>query len=408
MTSFGVQDDPALLEGHDPTRLQGGQVSGFAGWKRAWWILLTLVPFGWLSFVAFFYIGQRARYSRWKWWAGVYFVLAWAATLVASVEELSEPVRQTGGMVMLFVAWPVPFIHALRARRSYLDRTSRAGTTDEAAVLTPANQVQRGTETQWRGKRRSPWLAVGFVFFSLFGAAQVVAGRGADRIWGLFSLLFFGLGGAAVYAPKAKSSGGIGTGDVSHRGRYQLALVIEIDRRRHRVRTIASIGMGIAGGLVASYADVMTEPGSRYSPGSLRVVGLMLLIFAGGGGLLALRKWTSVPRLILLSDGVLMEVGATSTYVPWSAIESVGVFSMRGNDMLGIRVGDRSQVEAGRVARALLPVSRFLSPADLSQALDAFVAEPEVVVSTIDHYFSRPEERELLASGEGKAVRSRP
>jgi hypothetical protein len=370
--------------------------------KRSWWILLTLVPFGWLAFAAFFYIGHKAKESSWKLWALGYFLLAWTATVVASVEELSEPVRQAGGMVMLFVAWPLPFVHALRVRRRFLDETAGApnGGMADRTLDDPAPGDAPGAEGVWRPKRRSIWLAIVFIFFSVFGAAQLLFGQGTDRIWGAISLLFFGAGGIAVYAPKGKKTGGAVASTVVHGGQVLPALVFELDPRRHRIRTVASLAFGMSGGIMAAFAGEMGEAGTRYSPAWLRIVGIMLLVFAGGAGLMGLRSWGSISRLALLRDGLLSDVASTSTFVPWDAIASVGVFSMHGNEMLCMQVNDRRRIEAGRVTKALVPVSAWLSPADLSHQLDAFIAEPEVVVATVLRYFEHPEERDRLGSGE--------
>lgn len=80
------------------------------------------------------------------------------------------------------------------------------------------------------------------------------------------------------------------------------------------------------------------------------------------------------------------------------------MISMHNNEMLGISLHDRKRVETTRIGRLLLPVNRLLSPAEITHPLDAFVARPAVVVATLEHYFTHPEERKLLQSGTAGAV----
>ncbi|MDP9067958.1 MAG: hypothetical protein M3N53_06395 [Actinomycetota bacterium] len=367
--------------------------------KRSWWIVLTLVPFGWLASAGFFYAGHKAKHNRWKIWALVYFVLAWAATVVASVEELSEPWRQAGGMVMLFVAWPVPFLHALRIRRRYLDRAAPRSETFAAQDAGPTE------ESETPIGRRGPWLALGFVLFTVFGAIMAVTGEGADRIWGLITLLFFGVGGVAVYLPKGDEGPGVEVARGSYRGSEQWGLVFRIDQRRQRVRSIGSLGFAIAGGLMLVFAGEIGEEGTRYSPVLLRVVGGLMLAFFGPLGALAVFRWRARPRVVLLEDGVLMDQGHNVTFVPWDALEDVGVISIYGNDMLGMLVGDRGQVEANVFARLLLPLNRAISRVDMAYPVDTFVADPRLVVDAMRHYLAHPEERPRLSSGDARAVR---
>lgn len=173
---------------------------------------------------------------------------------------------------------------------------------------------------------------------------------------------------------------------------------------RHRIRSLSVIAFAVAGLLMVLFADEMGEPGSRYNAGVLFIAGLFMLVFFGWFALASLRRFTSAPRLALLSEGVLLEGGVMPTFVPWDAIETVGVISMHNNEMLGISVHDRRRVETSRVGRLLLPLNRLLSPAEITQPIDAFVASPEVVVSTLEHYFTHPEERKLLESGKAAAV----
>ena len=104
---------------------------------RSWWILFTLVPFGWFAFAAFGYAGLKADEPRWKRWAVAYLAIFWVATIIASVEELPYGVRQAGGMVMFF-GWPIPVIHALVINHAFLARTRPAAPTGPTLPATPS------------------------------------------------------------------------------------------------------------------------------------------------------------------------------------------------------------------------------------------------------------------------------
>ncbi|KHF31919.1 hypothetical protein CM49_05843 [Paenibacillus sp. P1XP2] len=48
---------------------------------NSWWVLLTLVPFGLLSFISFLYIGMRVKNQRWKIYGFIYLAIIIAALL---------------------------------------------------------------------------------------------------------------------------------------------------------------------------------------------------------------------------------------------------------------------------------------------------------------------------------------
>ncbi|OCB93115.1 uncharacterized protein SRCM101294_03531 [Bacillus amyloliquefaciens] len=42
---------------------------------HSWWLLLTLVPFALTAFLAFFYIGYRAKNKKWLKYGLIYFII---------------------------------------------------------------------------------------------------------------------------------------------------------------------------------------------------------------------------------------------------------------------------------------------------------------------------------------------
>lgn len=152
------------------------------GLVRSWWILFTLVPFGWLAFVSFAYAGAKANEPRWKRWAVVYLLMFWIATVIASVQELPYALRQVGGMVMLF-GWAMPVVHALRIRQEYLAATDVPGATprppqpeDLDPQLRQDLEAARAREAERRAVRRHifPRFAGGWFLFA--GVVNILLG----------------------------------------------------------------------------------------------------------------------------------------------------------------------------------------------------------------------------------------
>ncbi len=89
-------------------------------WLRSWWVLLTVIPFGWFAWSAFVYTGLRARRRRWVAYGAAY--LAAAAFGTAFIDEDEYGRFSDVGGIALFGSWLMAFIHGLVIRREYLDR----------------------------------------------------------------------------------------------------------------------------------------------------------------------------------------------------------------------------------------------------------------------------------------------
>lgn len=86
-----------------------------------YWVALTVVPFGLLTWAGFLVAGIRAQYRRWKVWAAVY------AAVAVSVFPLESIVGDNGTMDDLRAAiwlalWLFGMIHAFTVRGSYVRR----------------------------------------------------------------------------------------------------------------------------------------------------------------------------------------------------------------------------------------------------------------------------------------------
>lgn len=79
--------------------------------KNSWWVLLTFVPFGIISFIAFLYTGSKVKNQRWRLYGFVYLAVLIIAFAIA--------VTGIGAAVALTL-WIVTIIHAFKIRPAYL------------------------------------------------------------------------------------------------------------------------------------------------------------------------------------------------------------------------------------------------------------------------------------------------
>jgi hypothetical protein len=90
---------------------------------RSWWVLLALLPFGWLSWLAFLYAGLRARRPLWLAFAAIYFGGGLASFILVGVDgDPDGGWPGTVGTILGLAVWGGVFVHALAIRRGYLDR----------------------------------------------------------------------------------------------------------------------------------------------------------------------------------------------------------------------------------------------------------------------------------------------
>ncbi len=90
-------------------------------WMQSWYIALTL-PFGLLSWAAFFYAGKRGGKIKW-FIAGLFYaaVLGGLIYLVETFPDLENREDWVGNLVLLAAAfWPVSIVHAFMIRKEFL------------------------------------------------------------------------------------------------------------------------------------------------------------------------------------------------------------------------------------------------------------------------------------------------
>jgi DNA uptake protein ComE-like DNA-binding protein len=82
------------------------------------------LPFGWLNWSAFLYVGLRARRPLWLAFAAIYFAAAAGSITLVSL-DLDAGIdgwRSSAGTGLGLATWAAGFVHAMAIRRMYLDR----------------------------------------------------------------------------------------------------------------------------------------------------------------------------------------------------------------------------------------------------------------------------------------------
>jgi DNA uptake protein ComE-like DNA-binding protein len=121
---------------------------------RGLWVLTALVPFGLGIWAGFAYAGTKAHVTRWKVYAALYGVVAWAAFLVPSATEAGSDLNAAAGGVIVGV-WLVGLAHALLVRPRYLRRMNAMG-----SQLTAAQERLEQRDEALRIARERPELAL--------------------------------------------------------------------------------------------------------------------------------------------------------------------------------------------------------------------------------------------------------
>jgi DNA uptake protein ComE-like DNA-binding protein len=117
-------------------------------------VLATLVPFGLGIWAGFAYAGTKAHLTRWKVYAALYGIAAWAAFIVPSSTEDGSAANTAAGGVILGV-WVLGFAHALLVRPGYVRRMNAIG-----PQLTAAEERLEQREEALRIARERPELAL--------------------------------------------------------------------------------------------------------------------------------------------------------------------------------------------------------------------------------------------------------
>jgi hypothetical protein len=97
-------------------------VGHYAPMPRGRWVLATLFPFGWFTWLGFAYAGFRARKPAWVAAGAAYLAVIAAAILVTSLDEDIDGAEDDIGYLTMFLVWGGGIAHALLIRKAYVRR----------------------------------------------------------------------------------------------------------------------------------------------------------------------------------------------------------------------------------------------------------------------------------------------
>lgn len=112
-------------------------------WKifNSWWILLTFIPFGMASFIAFFYVGLKVKKWGWCLFGLLYLILM--VTLMEYNEKSTSFI--TGGLILLY--WIITIYHVFKIRPVYLDNINGFNTNKEELIKNRNLQLRQEAES---------------------------------------------------------------------------------------------------------------------------------------------------------------------------------------------------------------------------------------------------------------------
>lgn len=88
-------------------------------WGRSLWMIWLLFPFGFASFISFFYIGFRTKQTKWTISGFIYLIIIIIHFTIDENFDVDHPVFDVSVGVVL-CAWIAAWIQATIARRQYL------------------------------------------------------------------------------------------------------------------------------------------------------------------------------------------------------------------------------------------------------------------------------------------------
>ena len=239
-----------------------------------------------------------------------------------------------------------------------------------------------------------------FGAFTLIGLAMALFGQGSDRLMGVATALFFGVGGAAwfvITAPPGRVPG-FRPGRVGRFGSIRSAFVVDYARGSAVIGGVALLAMAAATVLlfIVSLGD-----GAGIVERALFLGAGVLFAAFGIFGLMTARVGS---RLALTRDGVHLLSAAGEVFVPWDAITEIGEVSVHDNPFLALRVRSPDDIRMGQLQRLAHSVQRSMMGVDVTVPLRPLLVEPAELTTALERYVTVPEARVAVGSAEELAT----
>jgi DNA uptake protein ComE-like DNA-binding protein len=94
----------------------------YAPMPRGRWVIASLIPVGWLTWLGFGYAGIRARRPLWIGFGAAYALVAAAAIVVTSLDDNTVGLEDDLGYLAMFAGWGIGIAHSFALRKTYLRR----------------------------------------------------------------------------------------------------------------------------------------------------------------------------------------------------------------------------------------------------------------------------------------------
>jgi hypothetical protein len=242
------------------------------------------------------------------------------------------------------------------------------------------------------------FILIGWAGFSASAVVAAVVGEGDDRIFGIAFALFVVVGVPAVWAMQTLNrprQQAIRREVILFQGTHREAIVCHYSRRKQWAAFVGSCAVAIGGVLIAMIADTVAH--DTVSQWMLRVCGIGLaFLFAGRAAIDVYRRWGSGHYVALLPEGLLHQA-IRPIFVPWTAVETAGVFEWQRMKGAGVLLRKPDEIQAPWWVRRNMRSNRRYYGFDL--VLLEFEASPEDLAEAI--------QRQLLISV-GPEKRSEP
>ena len=94
----------------------------YAPMPRGRWVLASLCPIGWLTWLGFGYAGIRAKRPLWIAFGAMYLAIAAATIVVTSLDDDITGLEDDLGYLAMFLGWGAGIAHSFATRKAYLRR----------------------------------------------------------------------------------------------------------------------------------------------------------------------------------------------------------------------------------------------------------------------------------------------
>ena len=94
----------------------------YAAMPRGRWVIASLVPVGWLTWLGLGYAGFRATRPLWVAFGVMYGLIAAAAIVVTELDENTNGIEDDLGYLAMFLGWGAGITHSFVIRKAFIRR----------------------------------------------------------------------------------------------------------------------------------------------------------------------------------------------------------------------------------------------------------------------------------------------